>query len=283
MARPHVEYLQTQSLAWQPSPWPHLAGCHVKILSRDPVDGAASLLVRFPAGWQSTTPGYLSTSEEIFVLEGALDLNGRRWGQDCYGWFPEGTGHSSRGAPDGAVALVFYEAEPSWTMDRGLSEDEVARAGPAIFADAYEMPWESVEMRPVPGIWGPNQKILRGQLDGDALTMLVAFPAHMHPEQWVGPQELHACTEELFLLSGDCLSNVGQMFPGAYFWRPPGVAHGPYGSRGGNLALLRTRGAPLTMTWTRHEVALARAPEYQPVLPRDLNSLRTRPWRPQSY
>ena len=281
MARAHVEYLQSQSLPWQPSPWPHLAGCHTKVLSRDPVDGAVSLLVRFPAGWQNASPGYLSTSEEMFVLEGALDVNGRRWGQDCYAWFPPGFAHSSRAAPDGAVALVFYDTEPNWTV-AGASSLAVA-SEPTIFVDAYEMPWEAVTQRPVPGIWGPAQKVLRGDLDSDSLTMLVAFPAHLHPEQWVGPQELHACTEELFLLSGDCLSNTGQMFPGAYFWRPPGIAHGPYGSRGGNLALLRTQGAPLMMTWTSHEVGLARTPQYQPVLPRELGALRTRPWRPQQY
>jgi len=283
MARPHVEYLQTQSLAWQPSPWAHLTGCHVKTLSRDPVNGAASLLVRFPAGWQNTSPGYLSTSEEVFVLEGALDLGGRRWGQDCYGWFPPGTVHSSRGAPDGAVALLFYDAEPSWTLGHGFAEGNAAGNGTTVFADAYEMPWKPIEMRPTQDGWGANEKILRGRPGDDEMTLLVAFPAHMHPDQWVGPQELHACTEELFLLSGDCLSNIGQMFPGAYFWRPAGIGHGPYGSRGGNLALLRTHGAPLTMSWTSHEVALARSPEYQPVLPRELNSLRSRPWRPQSY
>jgi hypothetical protein len=281
MARPHVEYLQSQSLPWQPSPWPHLAGCHTKVLSRDPVSGAVSLLVRFPAGWQSIAAGSLSTSEEVFVLEGSLDFNGRRWGQDCYAWFPSGFDHASRAAPEGAVALVFYDAEPGWTLDHGTKPDGPAQT--AIFADAYEMSWESVTQRPTPGIWGPNQKVLRGGAEAESLTMLVAFPAHMHPDQWVGPQELHACSEELFLLSGDCLTNVGQMFPGAYFWRPPGIAHGPYGTRGGSLALLRTHGAPLTMTWTSHEVALTRTPEYQPVLPRELNPLRNYPWRPQSY
>ncbi len=41
MARPHVEFMQSQSLAWVPSPWRHLPGCQVKLLSRDPADGAA--------------------------------------------------------------------------------------------------------------------------------------------------------------------------------------------------------------------------------------------------
>jgi len=279
MARSHIEYLQSQSLPWQPSPWPHLAGCHTKVLSRDPIDGAVSLLVRFPAGWESPAPGRLAATEEMFVLEGALDVNGRRWGQDCFAWFPAGLAHASRAAPDGAVALVFYDAEPHWTL--GDSHAHAAASEQAIFFDAYEMPWEAVPHLPASSLWVPAQKVLRS--NPESLTMLVAFPAHMHPLHWAGPQELHACTEELFLLSGDCLTNTGQMFPGAYFWRPPGIAHGPYGSRGGNLALLRTHGAPLTVTFTSHAVALARTPEYQPVLPRELSAMRTRPWRPQQY
>ncbi len=276
MARAHLEYLQTQSLAWQSSPWPHLAGCHIKVLSRDATNGAASLLVRFPAGWQPTTPGCVSTHEQLFVLEGALELDGRHCGQDCFAWFPQGSASASRSTPEGAVALVFYDAEPTW-------QAETSGTAAAIVVDAYDMPWEAVETMPAADSWGPKQKILCGDANAGALTMLVAFPPHMHPDHWAGPQELHACTEELFLLSGDCLTNVGQMFPGAYFWRPPGIAHGPYGSRGGNLALLRIHGAPLATTRTSHQVTLARTPEYQPVLPRELDSLRTRPWRPQSY
>jgi hypothetical protein len=279
MARSHIEYLQSQSLPWQPSPWPHLGGCHTKVLSRDPIDGAVSLLVRFPAGWQTASPGYLSATEEMFVLEGALDVNGRRWDQDCYAWFPAGFAHARRAAPEGAVALVFYDAEPEWTVAHSPAHSPAIEQ--AIFCDAYEMSWEAVPHLPLAGPWVPAQKVLRSS--PDSLTMLVAFPVHMHPPHWVGRQELRACTEEMFLLSGDCLTNTGQMFPGAYYWRPPGMAHGPNGSRGGNLALLRAHGAPLTTTFTSHEVALARTPEYQPVLPRELSALRTRPWRPQQY
>lgn len=278
MTRPHIEYLQSQALPWQPAHWPHLAGCQVKVLSRDPATGAASALVRFPAGWHSHGPGYLDADEELFVLEGALDIDGRRYPQDCYGGFPAGARRAAWSAPEGAVALVFYAAEPGWTAG-----EPPAPAAAATFHDAYEMPWSWDGMDPAYAGVGLRWKILRGSPHGTAATMLVTCPPHLHPPRWVGPQEVHDCAEEMYLLSGDFLSALGPMAAGAYFWRPPGVAHGPYGSRGGSLALIRTDGAPLVNHWTSHEVELGRSREYRPVLPAELAGLRAHPWRPQPY
>jgi len=39
------------------------------------------------------------------------------------------------------------------------------------------------------------------------------------------------------------------MTPGAYFWRPPGIDHGPYGSLTGTLALFRTVDGPLQTSY----------------------------------
>ena len=33
MSRPHIDYLQSQTLPWHASHWPYLPGCQVKTLS----------------------------------------------------------------------------------------------------------------------------------------------------------------------------------------------------------------------------------------------------------
>ena len=280
MARPHIDYLQSQTLPWQASRWEHLPGCQIKVLSRDPDDGAMSLLVRYPSGWATKQAGSLATAEELLVLEGTLELDGRRFDPDGYGWFPAGYRRTVRAAPAGAVALVFYEAEPVWTT--GDSSDGHAMAEP-IRLDAFELPWATEAIDPAFGGAGHRWKLLRGSPESASATMLVTCPAHLHPARWLGPQEIHTCAEEVFVLSGDLLSHIGQMCSGAYCWRPARVAHGPYGSRGGNLVLVRTHGAPLRTEITAHDLDLPRAPEYRPLLPPELWACEIHPWRPQRY
>ena len=282
MPRAHVEFIQSQALPWTPSPWPCLAGCQAKLLSRDLETGAASAVVRVGAGWGRPMPGWIDARLELFVLEGALDVNGRRYEQDCYASLPAGYPYRGCRSEDGAVVLAFFDGEPVW-HDGPPPPGEHDLSDAIEFLDAYEMPWAREGMDPAYADLGMQWKLLRGSPLGADATMLVACPPHLHPQGWRGPQEVHDCVEEMFLLSGDYQSNVGLMSHGAYFWRPPGVAHGPYGSRGGSLALIRTQGAALENHWTVHEVPISRAPAYAPALPGHLEAYRHRPWRPQRY
>lgn len=285
MARQHVEYIQSQALPWQPSPWPHLPGCQVKLLSRDADTGAASALIRIPPAWSEAREGWLGAAGELFVVDGGFDLNGRQYPQDTYAYLPAGYPYRSLATESGAVVLTFYDTEPVWhegvRPDAGVDASDASDAIEMI--DAFAIPWSSEGMDPAYADLGLRWKILRGSPDGPQATMLVACPPHLHPPGWTGPQEVHDCVEEMFLLSGDYLGNRGTMCTGAYFWRPPGIPHGPYGTRGGSLALIRTFGAPLRNHWTQHHVRLSRTPAYQPVLPDAVRSHARQPWRPQSY
>jgi hypothetical protein len=282
MARPHVEYIQSQALPWQPSPWPHLPGCQVKILSRDADTGAASALIRLPPAWSEVREGWLGAGAELFVVDGTFDLNGRQYMQDAYAYLPAGYPYRSLATETGAVVLTCYDAEPVWL--EGVHPAVGPDPSDAIeMIDAFDLVWSSEGMDPAYAAVGLRWKILRGSPGGTQATMLVSAPPHVHPPGWTGPQEVHDCVEEMFLLSGDYVGDRGTMYTGAYFWRPPGMAHGPYGSRGGSLALIRTFGAPLRNHWTPHHVRLSRTPAYQPVLPDGLRGHARQPWRPQSY
>jgi len=282
MSRPHVEFVQAQALPWDTSPWHHLTGCQVKLLSRDPDDGAASALVRFPAGWRAPPPGHVDCDQEILLLEGGLELDGRRYEPDCYGSFPAGCSLRSLAAPRGAVALVFFAREP-----RGLDGSGMTVAGdaghPAEPRDAFELRWQSAATGPAPAAPGLQWKVLRGSPQDAAVTLLVCSPPHLQPPSWRGPQAVHAGAIELFLLSGDLIGHAGQMCVGAYLWRPPGVAHGPYATRGGNLALVRVLGGPFFGRPTVHEVEIARETAQQPLLPESVRAQRLWPWRPQRF
>lgn len=281
MARPHIEFVQSQELPWAGIPWnwPGEA-VSVKMLSEDDGNGACSAILRYPAGWRHDTPGWLDANEEFLVLEGELSINDEVYARDCYAYLPAGFTREVTASESGAVVLTFFDKAPVFTAGSG-SYDESALV---LKRDAFEMKWECEGMDPVYAEVGLRWKMFRHDPATKDTTMLIYVPPHMHPEDWKGPQERHDCVEEMFLIDGDFLSNVGLMCEGAYFWRPPGIAHGPYGTRSGNLTLIRTLGHDLVNNWTEHEVSISREPEYKPFLPETLAPLRERQWqRPPRY
>jgi hypothetical protein len=282
MSRDHVEFLQSQQLEWQPAPCSHLQGGEAKLLSQDSASGAATLLLRLPSGWDSSAYGHLEAADEFLVLEGDLQLNERVFRQDCYACLPAGTVRTRMRSERGALLIVFFDGAPSWQAGV-TAPGRFPRQDGVAFLDAFEMAWEYSGMDPVYGQQGLRWKLLRGGPGEAQMTMLVSAPPHQHPPHWRGAQERHACIEEMFLISGDCLSNVGIMRPGAYFWRPAGIAHGPYGSRGGSYAIIRTIGARLENNWTEHEVEISRDQPCSAHVPALRGLQSPAAWHPPTY
>jgi hypothetical protein len=80
MSRPHIEFIQSQRLPWEPFvPRP---GVTMKRLSEDTGTGALSAILRYPPGW-SAPPASLRTDEEFLVLDGALTHGDLKYGQNA--------------------------------------------------------------------------------------------------------------------------------------------------------------------------------------------------------
>lgn len=280
MAREHVEFIQAQALSWRGG---YLDGARedveVKVLSEDGESGACSILIRYPEGWSLDGARHTTVDEEFMVLDGALEINGRTYDLDCYADLPAGFEWASASAPGGAVVLAFFDARPN-TGSGAAPEGTYDAPGGTVFADTHDMPWHCEGMDPAYGEIGLRWKILRHDEAAKDATFLVMTPPQFHPEAWKGPQETHDCVEEMYLIGGDFLSNVGVMRGGAYFWRPPGILHGPYGSRAGNLTLIRTLGGDLENNWSEHQTAISKTPAYKPYLPDNMKQAGGKEWRP---
>ncbi len=73
MARPHIEFIQSQAVPWREDLWSgRFDGTHVKILSEDDETGAASTMVRYPTVWSRISAEHLNTDEKLLVLDGDL-------------------------------------------------------------------------------------------------------------------------------------------------------------------------------------------------------------------
>ena len=62
--------------------------------------------------------------------------------------------------------------------------------------------------------------------------------------------ESHPVVQECYMVWGEMSGNTGLLVTGSYFWRPPEILHGPYGTKTGAIILSRTEGGSLTVDTT---------------------------------
>ena len=173
-------------------------------------------------------------------------------------------------APDGATLLCFYNCEPDVIAGPAAAP---VRTGAAVpFFDAARTPWDMTLNDPNLAHLGISRKNLRTDPDTGERTFLSLVLPHACPPGDQGPQEIHPCVEEAFVIAGSLSGPHGVMHPGAYFWRPPGIAHGPFGARWGCVSLIRFVGGRHINEWTPTQAPFNLNAPYAPVLPADLRA-----------
>jgi hypothetical protein len=275
MARPWIEFIFAQNLPWETGvPGGGPSGLASKTLSLDPESGACSLLLRYPPGWQP--PRYaLYAEEEFYLLDGALTLDGAAMSRDSYLTIPAGRGRTLAAGPEGAVALTFFDRAPALAEPARAPGEEA----PLAPIDVLAMPWDTSGVPPDLAYMGIRRKVLRREAQtGQQRTFLLATAPHNYPKNWACPTLTHPCVEEMFQLAGDMSGPHGRMIAGSYFYRPPHVAHGPFGSRDGSLSLIRFLDGRHVNIWGEHDVAFAYDRPYAPAVPTSLKHLALGPY-----
>ena len=264
MGRPHVEFVQSQRLPWERGRLSRVRGAvATRLLSRDPADGACSLLVEYPAGF-TCEGGALCADDEFLVLGGALEIDGQRHGKLAYAHLPAGYTTREWAAPQGAVVLEFFSREPA-RLTAPVAHDPRRLVR---HLDGFTVPYTGNFHPEFPP--GAGRKLLYS----DPLTQDASWLLGTLPMRWAERAETHPVVEEMYLLAGEVHGDRGVMRPGAYFWRPPGVAHGPYGTQTGNLYFFRTRGGGLSTTYVDAARPFQWRPPYAVVLPAEYEGAR---------
>jgi hypothetical protein len=264
MARPWIEFLQAQNLPWRPDDlWGVRSGVETRVLSLDAETGAASLLVRYPAKWRLQGAGALAVDEEFLVLDGALSIGAQTYRDKAYAHLPAGYERGPMMSEAGAVVLTFFSLRPV--------SGEVGAFDPARLVenlDAFAVPYTGKFHPEFPP--GAGRKMLYE----DPVTHEQSWLLGTLPMRWAERAEVHPVVEEMYLLSGESHGNRGVMRPGAYFWRPPQIPHGPYGTLTGNLYFFRTKGGALSTHYIDSERPFRWWPDYDPALPAELAAAR---------
>lgn len=233
MARPHIEFIQSQTVAPEQIDEGPLTGTRQRLLSVDDETGAHTALMTVPAGWSTDLAGY-ERPIELFGLSGRAELAGAELGPGSYSYLAPTSAARTLRSEDGCELLVMVEAPAE------LDDDDAA---PEIL-DTTRMPWADRTLAAVPA--GLTVKLLRRDERTHERTWLAAVVpgwTEMRAEQ-------HPTVEEAFILRGDgLLGTRGGMRAGAYFWRPPMVEHGPMTTRSGQLVFFRTKGGDLDVSY----------------------------------
>ncbi len=267
--RPHIEFIPSQWLPWQPDAIPGgRPGVMARVLSRDDVDGACSLVVRYPAGY-ALGPEALDADEEFIVLEGALEIDGVAYGRHDYAHLPRGLRRRGLRTTGGAEVLTFFSAAP-----HALASDDAAlpHHDPARLV-------RRIDTRAMAPMTGPRKHMAsegfnhggtaHKLLFDDPLTQDKTWIAGLPPYWCCDTVERHPVCEEEFALAGDIHMPNGVMHEGAYFWRPADAPHGPFGTLGGTIHLCRGKGGPYSTRFEPASRPFRWDPPYAPILPPD--------------
>jgi hypothetical protein len=282
MPRPQVEFVHAAQLPWESAGlaefgWPKL---DCKTLSRDDINGGLTAVLRLPAGYADRHFG-LASYFELFVLDGACEVNGVSFGLDDYAFVPAGYPFDSLHSQRGVVLLAFFDRAPrrsGWqSVTAALSAELIARI------DTHNTPWTRADIDPAVQFLNLAHKVLRHVPETGEKTILLSSGAQTHPHNWREAQLKHACVEEMYLLGGDIIGERGTMYESAYFWRPPGVWHGPFGSRRGSLSLIRFVDGKHRNEWGVEPLPFSLEPSHRPQLPASMPEAGRSAWAPPRY
>jgi len=276
-SRPHIEFIHAQLLPWRRiGEGAARPDAEYKFLSRDETSGACSALIRYPAGWSKAGIEHIKCDEEFYILSGELTINDISYSFDNYGFLPAGFPRKEMTSRGGAVVLTFFNSEP--TIYLGKTDWDESRL--VAHLDVLHMPWDMTLNDPKLAHLGISRKDLRLDSKTGERTFLSMILPHSEPPGQKGAQEIHPTVEDAYIISGSLTGPQGTMEPGAYFWRPPGIAHGPFGTRWGCVALIRFLGGEHENVWTESEAVFDFDAAYQPVLPESLRPFAYAPWTP---
>ena len=268
MTRPHIEFVQSQVLPFSKGLYGGARpDVDMRILSIDNEGGDASTMLRWPAGWSREEPEHLDCDEEFLVLEGSLEINGKLYRKHDYAHLPGGFLRTSQRCQSGAVTLSFFSTEPHAIASESAGNGfDATRLVEHIETRTFEAMTDVGESFDTPD-WDPTgtfHKLLYQDPYSGERTWMIGMAPHWSTDLC----EVHPVVEEEFSILGDLCFPIGNFRDGAYFWRPPGIKHGPFASWGGALHLVRCKGGPFATGWVKGDPP-DWYPEYSPILPPD--------------
>jgi len=269
MARPHICFLQSQSLAWRDHDWLGSNDVKAKFLSVDDDSGAYTAVFELPPGYRQQREFAFASDYEIFVLEGALTVDDKTLGLHDYLLMPAGVLFNNV-TSEGATLLAMPLGSAALTTPGKSSH-------PVVYHHTFGMPWltgmeGSVTGKPL-GSTIHTKKLREDSVSGGQTFLYGALAQHPPPKVMPG-HFTHPMVEEIFVLAGEfTFGDTGRMGPGGYVWWRENKLHGPVGSETGYHMLIRVHEGHLKNEFSKKPAPFRFDAAYHPDLPDELAEL----------
>lgn len=245
--------LDVSKVAKEPLKGEFTPGIMHQVISRNSDTGGGHMVVHIPAGWKSAK-GYSPVCQDIYVLEGELNVGPEKMVAGCYSFIPAGVAFGPFECTKNFRAIVFYGGPFDFKKsEKNAPGADVGRL--RMNEKTWTTDWEDpmkkmVEkttwINPVTGKPGRPAgcfvKVLRWDKDPEEQIALVSQAGG-----FIDPgTEVHPHNECLYLIQGDCY--IGYTYDTKtkeqkkvdivlkndhYLSRPPGIYHGPVTTKGG--------------------------------------------------
>lgn len=275
LGRPHIDFIQSQlapsRVLGATNSQPGVTGTPLSYDAKG--TRAVTVIFRFPQNWSMTRPHYVNSDQEFYVLDGELEINGTLYRRGDYAYLPAGLPHTSRSSGPGATLLNFYEGEHLAFYEptpAGMYLPE--RLIRKLVTD--ELPWQPAREPAFAALGGKvREKRLRHDPSTGESTWLIDVAADAANDAApLRPMATHAVVEEMYVLRGEIATPRGRMTSGAYSWRAPGKARGPWGSRTGYQLLVRSRRGALATTLSAMPAHVVWDAPYAPEIPEGMKN-----------
>jgi len=264
MPRPHIEFIQTQMLAWETSSAdsPML----IKNLSIDSISGASTNIIRYPKNFEISNSHFLECDEEFFVLKGKILINDDIYVKGDYAFYPSGYSRKKIKCEEQTDILTYYEGKNKITFSTNTPNIDSSRL--IVKLETQKEDWGKATDPKIAALGVKRLGLRSDPISGETTWLLGISPNMMDSEY--DKKELHPVVEEVFVLSGEMHLPMGVLKEGAYFWRPPNISHGPVGTKMGAIGIFRSKGGPLKTEWSKKTYKVRWNASYLPVLPKEL-------------
>lgn len=226
--RSDVDFIDSAQVPWErpaDGEFGFAGGGRRRLLSRDPADGAETVVARVV----DPQRGVLAAEADIYVLSGGGVCNGEPIGVNDYVHVAAGARVDLVPGVRGLVLYAGFWATPTFGPGDG---DQ----GAVSVTHTERLEW-------TPATWSGEVALAAGAMlktlreDDRAYIYLAAMMPGWRSES----EEAHPVYEESYKVYGDVLmGSRGVMREGSYFFRSPGVFHGPLYSRGGTMSFIRS-------------------------------------------
>jgi hypothetical protein len=234
---------------------------------------AITVMMRYPKDWVLDKVHFLDSDEALFVLDGSFSVNGVEYTKGSYAYLPAGMPRHNMHSTNGGTVLTCYEGEHlAYYNDSPPGFYKPGLLIKHLKTDA--MKW-SKPAKPELECFtkGALRKTLHVDPATGDTTWMLKVPADDPQKVTKRPMAIHGAVDEVFVIEGEISTPHGVMRSGAFTWRLPGKLVGPLGTRTGFTAIIRSKGGPLTTTWSENEFPIFWDAPYNPDVPEKMRPI----------